>query len=655
MNGLAATVKTAGGERMLFRLVVLFALYPAMPALGAKQPPPIKDCIREPIRYVGTIQPDKRFYDGRLRHAVGVHLYQAFRANRTNPSEGGIIGWTYSHQPYLAYWRGKFYLQYLSNLKEEHNPPGRTLLMTSKDGRLWSNPRVIFPKYVLPAIKRRFDEIGYVDIPEGMFSVMHQRMGFYIAPNGRLLTLAFYSFSLTPRQSPQEGQGLGRVVREIYPDGSLGPIYFIRYNRHAGWNETNTRYPFYKRSPDKGFVEACDALLKDKLKTLQWWEEDRAADGFYPIDPELMAEVAPEAPCFCHRPDGVVLGIWKRRWAALSPDEGRTWTKFGRCRTLMTCGAKVWVQQTEDGKYALVYNHSATRQNRFPMVVMTSEDCHSFDNMLALDGEVPPMRYQGLHKNIGPQYIRGIAEGNGDPPGRHMWNTFSVNKEDIWVSRTHVPITDKVREHINQDFENVSSIAELELWNLYIPKWAPISIVEDPADGKELRDEEPYDYARAERIFPESRKVTVSFRIFVEKVGQGVLDFEVQDGSGHRPMRLRFDDQWLSMDRGKTEPHPVRINTGRWINIRLILDCEDSSYSLAVDGKVVKDDIEFAEDVKSLERLVFRTGPWRGDVRSFIVDGEPGAKGLYLEDLAGADQKAPLSVYLIDDVKTEAI
>jgi len=114
---------------------------------------------------------------------------------------------------------------------------------------------------------------------------MHQRMGFYVAPNGRLLALAFYSYCAHPRTSPNAGNGLGRVVREIYKDGTFGPIYFIRYNRHAGFDETNTRYPFYKTSKDEGFLEACEDLLADKLMTLQWWEEDRAKDGFYTIDP----------------------------------------------------------------------------------------------------------------------------------------------------------------------------------------------------------------------------------------------------------------------------------------------------------------------------------------------------------------------------------
>jgi hypothetical protein len=111
-------------------LVVLVLCLLAVQVVGGKEPPPIEESAREPIKYVGEEQTDKRFYDGGLRHAVGVHRYQAYRANRSNPPEGGLLGWTYSHQPYLAYWNGQFYLQYLSDLKEEHAPPGRTLVMT---------------------------------------------------------------------------------------------------------------------------------------------------------------------------------------------------------------------------------------------------------------------------------------------------------------------------------------------------------------------------------------------------------------------------------------------------------------------------------------------------------------------------------------------
>lgn len=66
----------------------------------------------------------------------------------------------------------------------------------------------------------------------------------------------------------------------------------------------------------------------------------------------------------------------------------------------------------------------------------------------------------------------------------------------------------------------------------------------------------------------------------------------------------------------------------------------------------MKRNLAFAEKVESLERLVIRSGPWRSDVRKFILDGEPGNRGLYQEDLSGADFKVAPSVFLIDDIRT---
>ena len=81
---------------------------------------------------------------------------------------------------------------------------------------------------------------------------MHQRMGFYVAPNGRLLTSGFYSYCPNVRWGPNRGQGLGRVIREVHPDGSFGPIFFVRYNRHAGWDETEHALPFLHRERRSG-------------------------------------------------------------------------------------------------------------------------------------------------------------------------------------------------------------------------------------------------------------------------------------------------------------------------------------------------------------------------------------------------------------------
>ncbi len=660
-------MKTINIKKTWFYLLIVLPLLIFQACNKEKEKTPLEKAEKEPVVYVGHRTPNKYFYDGKLPHAVGVHLYQVVRANRKHSPVNGKVGWTYNHQPFLAYWDGQFYLQYLSDLIQEHTPPGRTLLVTSKDGRHWGKPRVVFPEYTLP-------EINYknIHIPAGMKSVMHQRMGFYVAPNGRLLTSAFYSYCATPSSSPNAGTGLGRVVREIYKNGKFGPIYFIRYNRSVGWNEkTVPHYPFYKTSKDKGFLAACDSLLANKLITLQWWEEDRQKDGFFAIDPGdvknaayfsqnvVTSAGAGKAFNFYHRPDGVVVGLWKNQYSALSTDNGKTWSKIVKNTTLMTDGAKTWGQRTDDGRCAIVHNQSATRRNRFPMTVMTSDDGHIFSNLLCLDGEVPPQRYQGLHKNTGPQYYRGIIEGNGNPPGKDMWIVFSVNKEDIWIADVHVPIIGKVTDDVNQNFNNVNQEGDLKLWNIYNTKLAYATIAKSPNQpGNKylmLKDEDPYDYVRAERIFPKSKKGSVAFSINPSEIAQGhALNVEVQDQHGNRPMRLRFDKNYLSMNIRKiSAPDPVKIKIKKWYNIEINFDCQNQSYELKLNGNEISKNIPFAVKVKSLSRIVFRTGPYHGYVDPAVAeDGMPKPAGLDTEDLIGSEMKAPTCIYLIDNVKT---
>ena len=180
--------------------------------------PPLKPSAAEPVRYVGADQPDPRFYHGRLRHAVGVHRYQTLRANRCPLARGRVGRLDVQPAPMLAYWNDTYWLQYVSNQVTEHVPPGHTMLQSSLDGRAWSSPRVLFPIYSLPEIDHPEGHVA-----EGTPAVMHQRMGFYTAPDGRLLTLAFYSYCPQPPHRPQHGQGLGRAVREIYRDGVVRP------------------------------------------------------------------------------------------------------------------------------------------------------------------------------------------------------------------------------------------------------------------------------------------------------------------------------------------------------------------------------------------------------------------------------------------------
>ncbi|MFT3781344.1 MAG: exo-alpha-sialidase [Nibricoccus sp.] len=556
--------------------------------------------------------------DGGLRPVVGVHNIQVVRANRTNsPHADGLLH-SYMHQPMLAYWKGKFYLEYLSDPRSEHEAPGYTSLATSTDGYHWEKPRVVFPP---------------ISLPDGNQSLCHQRMGFYVSPEGRLLVLAFYG----KPPEPNDGTGLGRAVREVYENGSFGPIYFIRPNAKQPYTEFKLPYPLYSESKDAGFVAACNALLSNKLMTAQWWEEDQLDEsGFYTIKGKALS--------FIHRPDGSVLGVWKNALVATTTDAGKTWTEKQFGTHLPNNASKYWLQKTADNRYALFLN--PTSRQRLPLAVMVSDDCSNFSGLLAVHGELPDQRFPGKYKNLGPQYVRGIVEGNGTPPdsGRFNWVTYSVNKEDIWISRLPAPLTAKVDAAVHDDFEDTSAGALPELWNIYSPAWAPVSVVETNSPAKhalELRDEDPYDYARAIRVFPETHGLKASFKVFALQTNAR-LEIELASANGARPFVVALAEDghiWVNHEGVWNDNGPYAAS--QWISFELAAPTKPTAdrISLKIDGKPAKpSDVGPAEAAATVERLSFRTGAFR-------YRGE--GKGV---DLPAADVKAPLASFLIDDV-----
>jgi hypothetical protein len=588
----------------------------------------------EPIRYLGGVTIDPNVHDGRLCPPVGVHSHQTLRVNRTQPEFADDHGWTYNHASNLAFWNDTFYQQYLSNPVDEHIAPGQTLITTSKDGMEWTMPVVVFPPYEPPHGLR---------IIEGMDKyMMHQRMGFHAAPDGRLLVLAFYGHA----EDPFGKGGIGRVVREAYPDGTYGPVYFIRYSSHTHWNESNTSFPFYNTSSDKGFVEACDRLLANKLKTLQWWDEDRGLDGFY------TSQRAGSALSYYHRKDGKVVCLWKRSLCALSTDEGATFSTPVKSPTLIMAGGKQWGQATEDGRYAIAYNPIEMDEHRYPLIIITSDDGAIFDNMLVVQGEVPPRCFFGRWKDYGPCYVRGIVEGNGNPPGNDMWLTYSMNKEDMWVTRIPLPVKYRVEGPVDDNFDALEPGGRVNSWNIYDPIWAPVRIAELPdnqGNCLELADQDPYDYARAVRIFETGNHVRLRFRVNSKQTEHGLLDIGVTDRFGNRPIRIRFDtDGQIKAYQGAGYREVLSFKSNTWYDFQIEIDAQpQGQFSLSINGQKVLKDSPLAVAVKSVERISFRTGPYR-DHPSRKTDNE-----LKHVPLIGADKAVTTATYWIDDVKAE--
>ena len=593
---------------------------------GATAP---KAQAQDRVHYTGTQLSDPNRHDGGLSPVVGVHSIQTMRANRAKPDAtagnawqlvntphtdqfwrgdfsnadapytANANGWTYNHQPMIAYWHGRFYMHYLSDPVDEHVPPSRTMLQTSEDGYSWTNPQVLFPIYPVPD--------GYTKpdcqvVAHELDAVMHQRVGWFVASNDRLLAIGNYGVALYPKDDPNDGNGIGRVVREVYDDGSFGPIYFIYYN-HA-FNASNTSFPYYTKSKDKGFRQAVEELLASPLQRMQWVEEADRGDALIPLNKGYKAF------CWYTLPDGRIACLWKHAITSISADGGNTWEEpIGRAQGFVNSNAKIWGQRLSDGTYATVYNPS---EFRWPLAISLSSDGLEYTTLNLVYGDVPPMRYCGQYKSFGPQYVRGIQEGNGTPPDGDLWVTYSVNKEDLWVSHIPVPVQTKATGHADENFADYAALADLRTWNLQSGVWTPISLEEkDGTTWLTLRDKDPFLDARAERKIPDTRELTVEFDLMAEQANHGTLQIEFLDAQGTACARLDLTPEGELRSKGGARYGRICLyEPGRAYHLKVDISLSGRSSTVYLDGQKKGSRMLFAP-VKAIERIALRTGERR--------------------------------------------
>jgi hypothetical protein len=588
---------------------------------------------QDTVRYTGSVLSNVDYHHGQLSPAVGVHNIQTMRANR---ADAGPSSWTYNHAPMLAYSNNHFYLEYLSNPIGEHEPPGQTLLQTSKDGYAWSAPVIIFPPYKIPD---GFVKPGKKDTAKNSLAVMHQRMGFYTAKSGRLFALAYYGIVLGQKDDPNDGNGIGRVIREINKDGSFGPIHFLRFNHF--FNEKNSLYPFYASSKDKGLIVACEEILATPLLMMQTVEEADRNDPLIPLQKEFKAFN------YYHLPNGHTVGLWKYALTSISRDKGKTWAYSPlRAPGFVNANAKIWGQKTSDGKYATVYNPS---EFRWPLAISVSDDGQNYKNLFLVNGEITSMRYGGAYKSYGPQYVRGIQEMNGTPPNGNMWVTYSMNKEDMWVSRIPVPVRSVVSTNVNDIFTGSKSGNELNEWNIYSPLWCPVAVErEGEWRALVLKDGDPFDVAKAERIFPRAKRMEIEFAVTAGQDDHGSLEIELLDPKGLPCLRLSFDSSGKFITKaGYRNRTLATYSKAEKLTVKLVLNTATRFFTCSINGKTPVNNLFFAP-VEMVERIVFRTG----QARRFPNADTPTDQEY---DLPGADSQDNESIYYIHSLKTNKL
>jgi hypothetical protein len=539
--------------------------------------------------------------DGALPPVPGVLNIELLRATRDEPQLADGDGWTYAHHMDLAEWRGRLYAAWNMTVKDEDVPPSKVVYATSGDGIEWSKPADLFPRELAWAC----------------------RFYFYHTKNDKMLTFCAARLS---DGNVTEAQKSVLLVREILPDHTLGQVYTLIHPMEK-------MPPFFETSSDKSFVGACHEAVNNNMlleqqdygmflgdRRMSWHATTPEFNGHYPFG---------KAFSFYQRQDRQWVGISKMGFVTTSADEGKSWSQPVNPPTLLAGAAKIWGQKTRDKNYMLAYNPDPTRRKRFPLVMVFGNDGIHFSNMRVVHGEYPPLRYPGKNKDFGYQYVRGVAAWSSDhsfADTTAVWMIYSIHKEDIWLSRIPLPAHAEQVSFPSDHFQKEPVGAVVKDWNIYSPKWAPVTIAEESGKQNnrclELRDGDPTDYARAMRLFPAEKKIRAKFRIKATQT-DAPFEIELQDEKGNLFFRISLTKTGeLKASSGNRESSIGSYSTGNWTIFEISADANQGTATIKTKEQTFKIDHCGTQNLNKLQRLVFRTGQERklGDTDA-LVDG----------------------------------
>jgi len=188
--------------------------------------------------------------------------------------------------------------------------------------------------------------------------------------------------------------------------------------------------------------------------------------------------------------------------------------------------------------------------------------------------------------------------------------------------------------------------------------------------GKVLRlqDKDPYEYAKAVRVFPEGSLTNLSFKLRPHQKGKGSGDIEVEvlNFKGQRPIRIKIEGSsgMIQANNGLKMKKVASFSAKKWLKFDISVDAVIGVYDLKLNGKTIVSDGVFAEAltfadkpyeskfrVPTVERIEFRTGAYRMTDFSRYGSGENGClKGG--GDLPGASDPVKNAIFDIDDFRT---
>ena len=338
--------------------------------------------------------------------------------------------WNYAHHPFLAWFKGRFFLYFSLGRNKEDDVGQRMMVMSSPDFAHWTQAREI-------AAPQRPDT-GVV-IASGPFE------------SGERMNAYALQFDYSPQVLTDGSRGPGSRGRENWRFRCLTTTDGERFTETEAPAAFGGNMPV--RALRSGRLFSCGGRVSawtDDPEGLSGWREAAVFPrGWQSPEAEkedhalLPGEVGNHSVDLCEGsflelPDGELLMLLRSctpwLWASRSRDGGETWTlpertDFSDNRT------KFFLGRLPDGRYYYIGTPDPfPPRTRHVLALYLSKDGMRFDTHYLLENRQFKGRYPGLDKNGVYGYPTALVrDGN-------LYVTFSINKEMIAV--TSVSLSD---------------------------------------------------------------------------------------------------------------------------------------------------------------------------------------------------------------------
>lgn len=320
----------------------------------------------------------------------------------------------YAHGVVLIPFRGKLYAQWQTSRTDEDGPDTHVVYGVSDDGMEWSQPRVLAPA----------DE-----------AAIRTSGGWSTDGDVLVAYINVWTHGVEPRgghtvfRSSRDGERWSEPtpVTDAHGDPVRGVI-----EQDPRWFQCGHVVGAFHLQPG---LQVSPAYTGDPLGVSAWTPGQ--IDRLPHDDPSISRAIEPG---IFRRRDGSLVMVFRdqassfRKIAAVSRDCGRTWTQ-PVVTDVPDSRSKQSAGNLPDGT-AFIVSNPKTSKERFPLVVLLSDDGELFDRAFLLRsgsaGDLQAMRYPGRYKRAGFSYPKSVIWRD------YLYVGYATNKEDVEVTRVPV-------------------------------------------------------------------------------------------------------------------------------------------------------------------------------------------------------------------------